>query len=254
MSFELWLWTGYVYVIGLFLGSFYNVVGIRVPKNETLLGRSKCPTCNHTLGAFELLPIIGYVLIGGKCKSCGNKISVKYPIIEILTALLLAFSFVVLYGNMLEYMVVVLLISLLIIVSVSDMYYQIVPDIVLIVFGIMIFTLRVIGDLTLLVNGLLGSLLAFVFLVLISVYGKKRFGKEALGGGDIKLYLIIGLVLGYQTVLLSLTLAAIIGLLYYFIFPKQKEYIPFVPFISAGSIIVYFYGTLFIDWYLNILY
>ena len=72
----------YIFVIGLFLGSFFNVVGIRIPNKESILGRSHCPSCNRTLGVLELFPIIGYLVLKGKCKECGTKISMKYPLME----------------------------------------------------------------------------------------------------------------------------------------------------------------------------
>ena len=254
MTLELWLWTIYIFIIGLFLGSFFNVVGIRIPQKESLLGRSKCPSCGKTLGIWELIPVIGYILLQGKCKKCGSTISIRYPIMEFITAIALSFSFVILHDDMLEYIVAAVFISLLVIVTVSDLYYQIVPDSILLIFGVLLLILRILSPLATLIAGLSGSVLAFLFLFVISIYGKKRFDKEALGGGDINLYLIIGLVLGYETVLLSLTFAALLGLLYYALFPKQKEYIPFVPFIAFGSIIVYFYGPLLVNWYLNVLY
>ena len=244
----------YIFVMGLFLGSFYNVVGIRVPNKESLLGRSHCPGCGKTLGALELFPIIGYLVLKGKCKNCKTPISVKYPLMELLTAILFSVSFVILRENVVEYILVVVFISLMVIVTVSDIYYQIVPNIILLVFLPVILVLRMIGSEVLWYNSLLGGALGFGFMFLISWYGKKRFKKEALGGGDIKLYLLIGLFLGLNTVTLSIMFAALIGIIYSLIFRKKSGYLPFVPFIFAGSLIAYFVGEGFINWYVGLIF
>ena len=239
--------------MGLIFGSFYNVVGIRIPNKETLLGRSHCPSCNKQLGIVELIPVIGYLLLRGKCKECHNPISIKYPIIELLTGILFLVSFIILRENMLEYILIVVFISLLVIVTVSDLYYQIIPDIILVVFFPIILVLRLLNPIDLWFDGILGGILGFIFMFLIALYGKKRFKKDALGGGDVKLYLIIGLVLGYQIVFLSLLFASIIALIYSVIFRKKDLYLPFVPFIAVGSLLAYFLGNGILEWYIAIL-
>jgi leader peptidase (prepilin peptidase)/N-methyltransferase len=244
--------------MGLFLGSFYNVVGIRVPKKETLLGRSHCSSCEHTLSWWELIPIVGYIILRGKCKECHSHVAIKYPLMELLTALLFLGSYVILQDNMVEYIVVVIFISLLIIVTVSDLYYKIVPDSVLLITGLPILILRFFSNTLAWYEFLGGGILAFLFLYLIALYGKKRFKQDALGGGDIKLYFIIGLVLGYQLVFLSLVFAGLFGMIYGLFRPKDQDgYIAFVPFIFAGSIVTYFLGDAIIiaynDFIINLL-
>ena len=234
----------YIFFIGAILGSFFNVVGIRVPKKETLLGRSHCPECNHTLGAFELVPVIGYIFLKGKCKNCRTPISVKYPLIEFITGALFLLSFVIIGQNVVEYILIVVFISLMVIITVSDLYYQIIPDIILLIFLPVIFTLRMFSPVILWYNALIGAVLGFGFMYLIAWYGKKRFGKEAIGGGDIKLY----------TVFLSVLFASLIGLVYGIIRKKQEGYIPFVPFIFAGSILTYFLGDMIITWYISLIF
>ena len=243
----------YIFVIGLFFGSFFNVVGIRVPNKETLLGRSKCPSCNSPLGVVELIPILGYVILRGRCKNCKSPISVKYPIMEFLTGALFVISFELLHQNMVEYILLIMFISLMIIVTVSDLYYRIVPDIILIVFLPIIVTLRILSPVIHWTDGLIGAVIAFLFMLLMSLYGKKRFKQEALGGGDIKLYFIIGLVLGYETIFLSVLFSGLLGILYYVLIRPKDRYLPFVPFIFAGSLLAYFAGPIIIDWYTSLL-
>ncbi len=245
----------YIFLLGSIFGSFYNVVGIRIPNNESLLGRSHCPNCGKTLGVLELFPIIGFIVLRGKCKNCKTPISVKYPIMEFITAVLFLFSFVILRENMVEYILVVVFISLMIIVSVSDMYYKIVPNIILLVFLPVIIVLRLVSGDIIWYSAIIGAILGFGFMYLISVYGRMRFKQEALGGGDIKLYFIIGFFLGMETVMLSVMFAALIALVYAGIFRKRKgSYLPFVPFIFAGSMIAYFYGPTLLEMYQSLLF
>lgn len=217
------------------------------------MGRSHCPSCNKQLGAVELIPVIGYLIIKGKCKECGTKISIKYPLMELITGILFLVSFVFLRENMVEYILIVLFISLLVIVTVSDIYYKVVPDIILIIFFPLILGLRLYNPIVFWYDGLLGGLFGFGFMYLIALYGKKRFKKDALGGGDIKLYAIIGLVLGYQTVFLSLFFGALLAMIYSFGFAKKGSYLAFVPFIAIGSLLAYFFGQNILEWYIAIL-
>jgi len=242
----------YIFIMGLVFGSFFNVVGIRIPLKETLLGRSHCPSCNRTLGVIELIPVLGYIILKGKCKECKLPISIKYPIIELITGILFLVSFVFLRDNMVEYILVVIFISFLIIITVSDIYYQVVPDIILLVFFPIILILRLISPIEMWYDGLLGGLFGFGFMYLIALYGKKRFKKDALGGGDIKLYLIVGLILGYQTVFLSMLFGSLIALIYSIFFVKKGEYLPFVPFIAIGSLLAYAFGNSLLEWYITI--
>lgn len=244
----------YIGFIGLVFGSFFNVVGLRVPNKESLFGRSHCPSCNKTLGPLELFPVVGYIILKGRCKNCKAHISVKYPVIELITAILFVFSFVILRDNMVEYILIVVFISLMVIITVSDIYYKIVPDIILLVFLPVIFTLRMFSDVIIWYDAIIAAVIGFGFMYLISLYGKKRFKQEALGGGDIKLYFIIGLVLGTNTVFLSVLFASLLGLAYAPILKKRNDkYLPFVPFIFAGSLLAYFIGPNIIAWYVSLI-
>jgi len=247
------MWYIYVTFIGLVLGSFYNVVGIRVPNGESLLGRSHCPKCGKTLGVIELIPVVGYLVLRGRCKECKSPISIKYPIIEFISGAFFLLLFVFYRENMVEYIVSISFVSLMLIVVVSDLYYQVVPDKILLIFLPIILVLRMIGDTMLWYESLLGGILGFAFMYILAWYGEKRFKKQALGGGDIKLYFIIGLFLGVNLVFLSLFFASVVGLLYGFIVRKKTGYIPFVPFIFVGSMLAYLFGQDFVNWYLGIL-
>lgn len=244
----------YIFFIGTIFGSFFNVVGIRVPEKESLMGRSHCPNCNTTLGWLELFPIVGYLVLRGKCKTCKTSISVKYPLMEFITGVLFLVSFVILRDNMVEYILIVMFISLMVIITVSDLYYQIIPDGILLIFLPILFVLRYFSPIFPWYNALIAAFLGFGFMYLISWYGKKRFKQEALGGGDIKLYFLIGIVLGTDLVFLSVLFASLIALAYGAVSKKKSGYIPFVPFIFAGSMLAYFIGPYIIDWYISLIY
>jgi len=240
----------YIFLLGLFLGSFFNVIGIRIPEKTTLMGRSHCPSCGHQLGWLELFPIIGYIAIRGKCKHCKKPVSIKYPLMELLTASLFLVSYVFFGGNMVEYSLIVVFVSLMTIVTVSDLYYKIFLDSILLIFFVPILILRIYSGYMPWYEGVIGGVAGFVFLYLIALYGKKRFGQDALGGGDIKLYLLIGIFLGYQLVFLSLIFAALTGMIWSTIKKhKEGEYLAFVPYIYLGSMIAYYFGYKVLDLY-----
>lgn len=243
----------YIFVLGLIFGSFFNVLGIRVPRKETLMGRSHCNVCDHKIRWFELVPVLGYILIGGKCTKCKTPVSIKYPLMELLTGTLFLVSYIILQENMVEYILVVSFISLMTIITVSDLYYKVVPDIILLVFLPIILTLRIISDAMPWHVGIIGGIVAFIFMYVIALYGKMRFKTVALGGGDIKLYFLIGIFLGYNLVFLSLFFAALSGIVAsIFIRNRKDKYIPFVPFIYFGSMMAYFFGQQIIDWYVSL--
>ncbi|MFW6319927.1 MAG: prepilin peptidase [Bacillota bacterium] len=242
----------YLFILGTILTSFYTLVGMRMPKNQSINGRSMCDACDAKIPWYGLIPIIGYLLLGGKCKACDERVSIKYPLYEIFGGLLFVIGYLVLKDNIAEYMIYLLFVSLMIIVSVSDIEYQIVPDKVLMFFLPFIFVLRMLFPLTTWYYSLLGGVFGFLFMLFIAYYGKKRFKQDALGGGDIKLYFLIGLFLEVQLVFLSLFFAAILGIILGKIVMKKVNPIPFVPFIFIGSLLAYFIGDPLLVWYTSL--
>lgn len=241
----------YFYIIGMLLSSFYNVVGIRVPKGETLKGRSHCAKCGTTLRFIDILPLVGYLINLGKCHFCHTRIHVKYLLIEVLGGLLFLFAYVQ-FGFRLELIVALTMISLLIIQTVSDYEHMIVLDSVLVITGIVFITIRSIQG-EFLVH-LLSSAVLFSLLYGLAIYGKYRYKKDAIGGGDIKLYAVIGWILPIGTGLLSLFFASVFGLIYAIVRKQDKHlYLPMVPFIALGVLVSYFWGHMILAWYMNLL-
>lgn len=246
-----------VFFFGACLGSFYHVVGYRMPIGENWVSdRSRCPGCSQELRFYELMPVFSYVLQGGKCRSCGMKIKPIYLLSEIFAGLLFVFP-VWFYGfegfTMGEIYVSWVFLSMLIIITVSDIYYQLILDKVLLFFGALLVILYLIYPQYDLVSGLIGAGIGFLTLYAVGLLGQFLFKKEALGGGDIKLYAVIGLVLGISSTFLSLFLAAVFALIYLVLFMKDKtKPIGFGPFIAMAAYICSFYGTSFLNWYFNL--
>lgn len=256
----------YIFIIGACLGSFYNVVGLRISKGISIIKpRSFCPKCGHVLSWWELIPIFSYIFLVGKCKSCKSHISPKYLFFELLTALLFIFSYYKL-GFSYEFFVCLMFVSLFIIISVSDLEYMIIEDKVIIFFLVLSFIFRILiklpeDFLTFGINpfleSLIGGIVGFGLLYIIAFFGKKIYKRDVMGGGDIKLYGIIGIVLGVKLTLLSLMLASILGtiigilLMIVKIIDKNKP-IPFGPFIGLGCLVTYFYGIDILHWYFNL--
>ncbi len=239
----------YIFTIGLVLGSFYNVVGLRIPIGKSIVKpRSSCPKCQHVLTTRELLPVLSYIVQIGKCRHCSTAIPIKYPIIEFLTGVLFVLSFQ-LYDFQLEVIVAWTLISLLIIIVVSDLSYMLIPNKVLLFFLPFVIIQRLFIPLTPWWDMFLGGFVGFTLLLLISL-----MSKGGMGGGDIKLYGVLGLILGCKLIVLSFFLAALVGtsvgLLGMAIGKVQRgKPIPFGPSIAAGTLVAYYYGDVLINWY-----
>ena len=229
------------FVLGTIFGSFYNVVGYRVPKGESLLyPSSHCTKCMHKLGPLELIPILSYIFLGGKCKNCKDKISCFYPIFEFMTGLLFALSYIV-FGLTLDCLLSIVFISMLLIIIISDYQTMIIPDSVLIFFGITILVIKyfIVGYPSILYC-LLDGVIAFIFMFLIKKLGDFLFKKESMGGGDIKLLGVFGIMFGYIMAMFSVFLASVIGLPVSLILIRKKDSheIPFGPFLAVAAIII----------------
>ncbi len=229
------------FIIGTVFGSFYNVVGYRIPKGESILyPSSHCPKCNHKLKPMELIPVLSFLFLGGKCKNCGEKISWFYPIFEFTSGILFALCFVV-FGYSLECLFYIVFISMLLIIIISDYQTMIIPDSVLIVsLGILIIIKFFMSSIEVVGMSLLAGVGAFIFMLLLKLFGDFLFKKESMGGGDIKLMAIYGFVLGFPMSIVSVFLAAIIGLPISLLVLKSKKNheIPFGPFLAVSAIVI----------------
>lgn len=254
-----------VAMFGVIIGSFLNVCIVRLPNGESIAyPPSHCVSCNHKLGFWDLIPVFSYIFLGGKCRYCKEKISIRYAIIELLTGILIGFSYYK-YGFSIDFFGVSSLILILIVVSLIDLEHQIIPDelVVLgIVVGIILIIYNFFGSVSLYkdrnwYNPLIGGVLISSILYIVSKVSQLIYKTEdTLGLGDVKLYIPIGLILGYRLVIVSflitILLAGIYGLSIIIIDRKNsKKLVPLAPFISIGSVISMFFGYEIIEWYIS---
>lgn len=236
--------TYYIFVFflfGLIFGSFFNVLGYRLPKGESIVfPPSHCPKCNHQLTLFELIPVISYIALGGKCYNCHSKISWYYPFFEFMTGVLFASAYLI-FGINLDLLIALIFISTLIVIFISDYQTMIIPDEVIIFSSILLSLLIFIkGGFSLLMIALINAIISFLFMLFLKLFGDYLFKKEAMGGGDIKLLFIFGLYLGWPMAIVTIFLGSIIGLpiSLIFLYIKKNNIIAFGPFLSLGALIV----------------
>jgi leader peptidase (prepilin peptidase)/N-methyltransferase len=195
-----------IFIYGLLLGSFFNVVGLRVPLKQSIAApRSACPTCGHQLKPYELIPVISYLFQKGKCRGCQSRISPIYPFFELLTGILFGTAPLVI-GWSGELVVALTLISMFIIIVVSDIHYMIIPDKILIWFTGIFLLERIIWPLNQWWDSPLGAVTGFVLLLIVALVSK-----GGMGMGDVKLYALLGFVLGFKLVLLSFFFSTLFG-------------------------------------------
>lgn len=249
------------FTFGLVFGSFYNVVGYRLPKKESLaFPSSHCTVCNHKLGSLELIPVFSFIFLGGKCKNCKTKISWYYTVFELLTGILFMLSYLF-FGFTPKCFMSIVLVSILIITIISDYKYFIIPDEIIIVGVILI------GIASFLQGGFITSnfnimlalkefgltmgygFLSFAFMFLLKLLGDFLFKKESMGGGDIKLMFVIGMALGFPLSIISVFLASFIALPIALVitYKNSNHEVPFGPFLSVATLILFFLNTNVLD-------
>ena len=229
------------FVLGTILGSFYNVVGYRIPKKESIIyPPSHCPKCNHKLKFYELIPIISYIIQKGKCKNCKEKIGLFYPIFELITGLLFAISLKI-FGLTPNLLLILTFISMLIIITISDIKYMIIPDSILLFFSILILIeIYIFKGFNEVLSSITNGIISFIIMYLIKKFGDFLFKKESMGGGDIKLMFVIGLFTSYKNALLTIFIGSLIGLPISLISIKKNtnHILPFGPLLSSAATII----------------
>ncbi len=233
------------FIFGSLMGSFLTVIGLRLPKNENFTTtQSHCDSCGHVLKLYEMVPIISYLLQRGRCRYCKAKIDGLSTFIELFTGFLFAVAYYA-FGFSFQLMIALGIVSLLMTVVVSDITYLVIPDELLIFFSIyfIIFQILDIGLLEAFKHVLCGAFL-FGLMYLIMLIGNKALKKESLGGGDIKMMFVFGLILDPLLGTLSVFLGSVIALpISLILLHKQKEkVIPFGPFLLIALTFIYFSG------------
>lgn len=238
-----------IFLYGIVIGSFLNVCILRIPKQENIVKiRSHCMHCGYRLRWYDLVPVCSYLWLRGKCRSCKQKISVQYPIVELLNGALYCIVFAV-YGISVEALLFALLASALIILSVIDFRTYEIPV------GINLFILalgliRIATDYTRWSDYAVGFLLVSGFLYLVYLVT----GGRGIGGGDIKLMAVSGLLLGWKQILLAFVMGCIIGSVIHIARMRvsgQGHMLAFGPYLSIGILISALAGDRMIAWYLS---
>lgn len=236
-----------IFIIGLIFGSFYNVVGIRLPNGESIIKPgSHCPNCNHKLSLYENIPVLSFIFLRGKCKNCKQKISFIYPAIELLTGVLFTASYTI-FGLNYEFIIALILSSLVSIIFVSDSKYMIINDSPLLISGVLILIIKGINlGIKESLYSFLSGLLIFTIVYLLMLLGNFLFKKESLGGGDIKLSFIAGIALGPLLGIFYIVLASFLAFPYamYISVKGDEGMLPFGPFLATSMLLLYFNADL----------
>jgi leader peptidase (prepilin peptidase)/N-methyltransferase len=246
------------FIIGASIGSFLNVCIYRIPAGLSIAyPGSSCPRCQTMISFYDNIPILSYLLLVGKCRTCKAPIAIRYPFVELLGGLF-ALACSISFGPTLHGLVVFIFIATLITVTFIDLDHRIIPDTISLP-GIPIFFLAALAVPTvswqasaigIVVGG--GSLFTVAWVYQLVT------GREGMGGGDIKLLAMIGAMIGWQGILFTLFAASAIGTLVGIMAmikagKGMKLAIPFGPFLAAGAIIYLFFGQVLISWYVNLL-
>ncbi len=243
-------------ILGAIVGSFLNVCIFRLPKQESIIWPgSHCPHCKRPIKFYDNIPLVSYLLLKGRCRYCKKPISIQYPLVEGITALGSLVLFMK-FGTSLGFLVYFAFVAALIVITVIDLYHQIIPDVISLPgIGVGILASLFIPQITVL-NSVMGVLLGGGSLFLVATVYQRLFKREGMGGGDVKLLAMIGAFLGWKAVLLTILLGSLIGSIVgiMIMVSKGKDFryaIPFGPFLSLGAVISLFYQNEIILWYLR---
>jgi leader peptidase (prepilin peptidase) / N-methyltransferase len=251
-----WLLAIVVFPLGLALGSFMTVVTARVPAGESVVRpRSKCPSCGTEIANRDNVPVIGWVILRGRCRNCGSRISPRYPLLELSTALLFSGAFLV-YESLWVGAAIAFLLMLMPAIAVIDIEHRIIPNRLmypaLVAFPVYLTLAWLIGAPVDLARMLIGftSFGGALFVV--------AFVSRGMGMGDVKLAALIGLVLGslglrYVGVAAgaAIVLGGVGAIVALIVGRGRKAAIPFGPYLAAGAVVSAFWGAQIADWYLR---
>ena len=253
----------FVFIFGSLIGSFLNVCIYRIPRQISIVWpSSRCPSCNQPIRAWDNMPILSYLMLGGSCRNCRAKISSRYPVVEALNAV----CYVVLlwrFGPDWPFLAYALFCSALIVITFIDLDFQIIPDRITlpgIPLGLLAGSL-LLPDPFLRATALgwkssvIGAVSGFLFFYFVAAAGEKIFKKEAMGGGDIKMMAMVGGFLGWKGVILTTFIGSLLGSVIGVVMMalRGREHgslIPFGPFLAAGAVSSLIFGHEIVAWYL----
>jgi leader peptidase (prepilin peptidase) / N-methyltransferase len=243
-----------VSLLGALIGSFLNVCIYRLPRHESILWPgSHCPSCGKPIAWYDNIPVISYVLLGGRCRTCQAPIPVRYPVVEAANAI----GYLVIlwqFGPTGTTVLYAALCSALIVVAGTDLSHKVIPNAITLP-GIVV---GLLGAATVLPVGVINSVLGIAVgggvLWVLAWASPYLFGKEGMGGGDIKLLAMVGAFLGWKPALLTIMIGSLIGSvvgigLIAARIIRRDEYIPFGPFLVVGAVLSMFLAQPLLAWY-----
>jgi leader peptidase (prepilin peptidase)/N-methyltransferase len=242
----------FAFIGGLMAGSFTTVVSHRVPRGESVVApRSRCPSCGTQIAAYDNVPVFSWVLLRGRSRCCNERISARYPIMELVLALLYTATVVVLWGDLTEVLLGLVFVTTLVAVTVTDLEGRIIPNKILLVAAILGVGIVAAGDPVGLPQRALAALAAGGGLFLVALAYPRGMGL-----GDVKLAAVMGLFLGRNVVpalLVALLAGSLVGLAMIARDGAQarKQAIPFGPFLALGGVVALLAGDQLVDWYLS---
>ncbi len=242
-----------VIVAGLFgslIGSFLNVCIVRLPLDQSIIRpRSRCPKCGNQIAWYDNIPVSSWVALRGRCRHCGQPISIQYPLIELAVAGLWAAAFWW-YGATLTALTAALFATILLGIAVTDVRHYLIPDEYTwggLPLGLLL-ALRD-GPAGLLTSAV-GAAVGFLLLYGIAWAGERIFKQEAMGGGDIKMMTMVGAFVGWKGVLLTLFGGALLGTLVFVpLTLRKRRLVPFGVFLAAAAAITFVFGEAIFQWY-----
>ncbi len=244
----------FIFIFGLLIGSFLNVIVFRLDQKKTFIfGRSACPNCKKEITWQDNIPLVSFLILGGKCRHCKKNISLQYPIVELTTAIVFLLFYFYL-GLSLQFFIYLVFSSFLIIIFVYDLKHYLILDRVTIPAMIFAFLANLYLKVPL-TSLILGAIVGAGFFALQFFLSKGKW----VGDGDIRLGALMGLILGLKLTLVALFLSYILGasiglILIFTNKKKMSSQVPFGPFLVAGTFIALLYGQKLLDWYLNLIY
>lgn len=242
----------YAAFLGASVGSFMNVCIARLPASESLVRpRSRCPGCGGQIAWYDNIPILSWLLLRGRCRQCRQPISIQYPAIELVTALLWI-GMALAFGPTWRALQGSILFSLLLTISIIDARHYLIPD-ALSLGGLGAgLALALLPGPPSILTSLLGAALGFGVLLAVGIAGEWVFKKPAMGGGDIKMMAMVGAFLGPAGAMLTIFLGALAGTIIFApISLKTKKEVPFGVFLGLGAAIAFLFGEALVDWYAN---
>ena len=244
---------GFIFIFGLLIGSFLNVCIWRLPREESIIRPgSHCPACSTLLGARDLVPVLSWIFLRGKCRFCNEAVSARYPLVEILTGVLFLWCFHQ-YGLTPEFGAAMVFSAFMVAITFIDLDHQIILDGMLALLAVSGLVLQWWTGALGVVSMLIGALVGGGLLLLLAI-----LSGGGMGGGDVKFAAALGFWLGWPGTLLGLFIGFVLGgfisgLLLVTRLRGRKDFIPFGPFIAIGAWIALLHGKAILNWYFGFL-